>query len=156
MKVEVLTPRGPAYQGEADEVRAPGVVGELGILPGHVPLLSGLKTGVLRLIRNGVEHPFAIGAGYVQVGLGDRVIVLTEACLAPEQIDLAAAKRELEDATSRLAKWDDELNAEWLELEHRRAWADARVETKTGEYQNGGVGARTAPNLPESPPNPAF
>jgi len=156
MKVEVLTPRGPAYQAEADELRAPGVMGELGILPGHVPLLAALRTGVLLLIRGAAEHPFAIGAGYMEVGLADRVLVLTEACLGPSQIDLATAQRELDDTTAQLARWDRELDAEWLELENRRAWADARVETKTGEYHNGGIGARAAPNLPESPPNPAF
>jgi F-type H+-transporting ATPase subunit epsilon len=156
MKVEIVTPRGPAYSGEADELRAPGQKGEFGVLPGHIPFLTALKEGVLRLYNGGQKLDFAVARGYVQVGAGDRIIVLTEDCLRPEQIDLPAARREYEETTARLAKWDREIDAEWKELEARRAWADARVETCTGEYQNGGIGARAAPNVPESPPNPAF
>ncbi|HJZ84775.1 MAG TPA: ATP synthase F1 subunit epsilon [Polyangia bacterium] len=156
MKVEIVTPQGRAFAGEAAQVTAPGVMGEFGILPGHIPFLAAVRSGVLRLGQGEGEQPFAIGPGFVQVGYGDKVIVLTDLCLTPEQIDLAAAQRELEEATAQLAKWDRELDADWLELEARRAWADARVETRTGEYRNGGIGARTSPNLPESPPNPAF
>ena len=156
MNVEIVTPRGAAYAGEAEEIRAPGGAGEFGILPGHVPFLSSLRPGVLRLWRGGQKLEFAVANGFVQVGAGERIIVLTEACLTPAEIDLDAARRELEDATSRLARWDREINADWYELEARRAWADARVETKTGEYMQGGIGARNAPNVPASPPNPAF
>ena len=49
LKVEIVTPRGAALSAEADEATVPGVLGELGVLPGHRPLLSGVKPGVLRL-----------------------------------------------------------------------------------------------------------
>ena len=155
MKIEIVTPKGQAYSGDADEITAPGKVGELGVLPGHVPLLSALKAGVLRLRRGGGTRAFAVGPGYVQVS-GERVVILTDMCQGPEQIDLAAARKEYDAAVAALAKWDRDIDAEWYELVARRDWADARVEVMTGEYKNGGIGARDAPNMPESPPNPAF
>jgi F-type H+-transporting ATPase subunit epsilon len=155
VKIEIVTPRGQAYTGDADDVTAPGKIGELGVLPGHVPLLAALKAGVLRLKRGTGGRAFAVGPGYVQVS-GERVVILTDMCQGPEQIDLATARREFETAVAALAKWDRDIDAEWYELSARRDWADARVEVVTGEYKNGGIGARDAPNMPESPPNPAF
>lgn len=155
MKIEIVTPKGQAYTGDADDVTAPGKIGELGVLPGHVPLLAALKAGVLRLRRSTGVQAFAVGPGYVQVS-GERVVILTDMCQGPEQIDLPTARKEYDAAVAALAKWDRDIDAEWYELVARRDWADARVEVVTGEYKNGGIGARESPNLPESPPNPAF
>jgi F-type H+-transporting ATPase subunit epsilon len=156
MNVEIVTPRGQTFAGDADEVTAPGGMGEFGVLPGHIPFLTSLRAGVLRLRAGGSMRVFAVGPGFVEVGAADRVIVLTDLCASPADIDLQAARREYEQTTAQLGRWDRELDAEWRELSARRAWADARVEAMTGEYVNGGIGAREAPNIPESPPNPAF
>jgi F-type H+-transporting ATPase subunit epsilon len=155
VKIEIVTPKGQAWIGDAEEVTAPGKIGELGVLPGHVPLLAALKAGVLRLRRGSGLTAFAVGPGYIEVA-GDRVIILTDMCQGPSEIDLPLARKEYEAAVAVLAKWDRDIDAEWYELVARRDWADARVEVVTGEYRNGGIGAREAPNLPESPPNPAF
>jgi F-type H+-transporting ATPase subunit epsilon len=156
MRVEIVTPRGPAWQGEAEEVTAPGQVGDLGVLEGHVPLLAALRAGVLRLRVGGEVRPLAVGSGLLQVGAGNRVAVLTSMCEAADHIDLDAARRDYQQANTALGRWDREIDAEWYALAARRAWADARIEAVTGEYRNGGLGALDAPNLPESPPNPAF
>jgi F-type H+-transporting ATPase subunit epsilon len=156
VQVEIVTPTGSAYSGEADDLTAPGRMGEFGVFPGHIPFLAALRAGVLRAKRAGTELIFAVGAGYVQVGTGDRIIVLTEACKTPDEIDLAAARKEYEHVTGQLASWDRALDSDWYELDARRAWADAMIEAKTGEFRFGGIGARDAPNMPESPPYPAF
>src|SRR5262245_30245876 len=134
MNVEIVTPKGAAFAGEADEVTAPGRVGELGLLPGHVPLLAALKAGVLRLKKGGREQLFAVRPGYVQVGAKERVIVLVEECLSPDEIDLAEARKQYDETTKKLAHWDQEIDADWIFLDTQRSWADARVEVKTGEF----------------------
>src|SRR5215813_5393255 len=127
MRIEIVTPKGQAYTGDADEVTAPGKIGELGVLPGHIPLLGALKAGVLRLRRGSATHAFAVGPGYVQVG-GERVVILTDMCQGPHEIDLPTARKEYEAAVAALAKWDRDVDHEWYELVARRDWADARVE----------------------------
>jgi F-type H+-transporting ATPase subunit epsilon len=156
MQVEVVTPKGQSFAGPADELIAPGQVGELGILPGHIPLLAGIRPGILRVRQGAQVSTFAVGSGFVQGGVGDRVVVLADLCRAPEDIDLDTARREYDADNAKLARWDHAIDAEYHQIEARRDWAQAQVLVVTGEYRNGGVGARTAPNVPQSPPDPAF
>ena len=66
--LEIVTPEGRAYEGRSDLVELPTVSGELGILPGHVPLFAELGTGEIRIHRNGAIDTFAVTGGYLQVG----------------------------------------------------------------------------------------
>ena len=78
MRVEVVTVKGPALsRNDVDMVIAPGIRGEFAVLPSHIPFLSGLKTGVLTVRRGGRSESFAVSRGFVEVGGGDKVIVLT-------------------------------------------------------------------------------
>lgn len=132
MQVEVVTPTGPAASRAVDEVVAPGALGEIGILPGHVALITGLRTGVVTLKGQGATEVFAVGPGFLQV-LGpqpsgeDRVIVLTERAERASEIDAAAAQRELAEIEKALGTWDREPDAEYEALYTRRAWAMARL-----------------------------
>lgn len=77
MRLEVVTPRGSVLSVETDEVVAPGIIGEFGILPGHIPFLSGLAAGELRYQQaHGLNH-LRIGPGFLEVTHGERIIVLT-------------------------------------------------------------------------------
>ena len=77
MEFLLLTPGGPILQGEAEMVVARGVAGELGILPGHIPLTTGLKKGLLRVKLLEGERRFQLPGGTLQVDQG-RVLVLAE------------------------------------------------------------------------------
>jgi len=77
MEFLLLTPGGPILQGEAEMVVARGVAGELGILPGHIPLTTGLKKGLLRVKLLEGERRFRLPGGTLQVDQ-DRVLVLAE------------------------------------------------------------------------------
>lgn len=89
--LEILTGEKVVYSGEADVVVAPGVDGELGILPHHAPLLTLLQPGEL-LVKHGEEEvSMAISGGFLEV-MRDRVIVLAETAERAEEIDIARAE----------------------------------------------------------------
>ena len=127
MRVEVVTPGGAALSAEADEVVLPGVLGELGVLPGHLPLLAGLRPGVLRLRAAGEARAVAVGTGFAEVGAGDKVLVLVETCAQPGDVDSEVARRDLEAAEERLRTWAGETGAEFDRVVFDRAWAEARL-----------------------------
>lgn len=87
---------------EVDEVVLPGYDGELGILPGHTPLLAMLRIGELRYRSGNTVERLVISWGFAEV-LPDRVIVLAERGILPEEIDAAAAERERSEAERELA-----------------------------------------------------
>lgn len=124
MQLEIVTPAGTAVTTVVDELIAPGQEGEFGVLPGHTPFISAIRPGVLRYLKSGVEQRLAVGGGLVEVSGADRIVVLTEHSEAPDQIDVAAARRDLEQAEQ--AARSGETGAEAA-----RAWAQARLDTAT-------------------------
>jgi len=123
----VVTPRGPIASGIVDEVTAPGVVGEFGVLPGHVPLLAALKAGVLSWREGQTRHVLAVDKGYLQVGAQSRVIVLVEKALKPEAVDVAEAREAAAKATEQLKQGS--AHAQLLAIARLQLeWAQARIE----------------------------
>jgi F-type H+-transporting ATPase subunit epsilon len=92
LRLEIVTPEEKIYSEDVDMVTLPGSEGELGVYPRHVPLLTTLKPGELRILRKGRETSMAIGEGFVEIR-GDAVSVLTDMALEAEKIDLAAAEK---------------------------------------------------------------
>jgi F-type H+-transporting ATPase subunit epsilon len=86
---------------EADLVEMPGELGYLGILPGHTPLITVLKTGVLSFKNGGTEHALAITAGFAEVS-NDVVTVLADSADEPSEVDVAAAERDRAQAEEEL------------------------------------------------------
>jgi len=98
LQLDIVTPERLAYSDQVDEVIAPGIQGELGILPHHAPLLTTLGLGELRIKKGGAEESFAIVGGFLQVR-PDRVVVMAETADMASEIDLEraqAARREAE------------------------------------------------------------
>src|SRR5262249_54840597 len=93
LQLVVVTPERQVVETEADEVQLPGSEGYLGILPGHAPLITLLKTGVLSYKGGGRSGAYAVSAGFAEV-LDDRVSVLADSAQGPGEIDAAAAERE--------------------------------------------------------------
>ena len=131
MHLTVTTPRGYLVQVEADEIVAPGVLGEFGILAGHIPFMSVLKPGVLSYRgKDGLKF-LAIGDGILQVARvsdGDKIEVLVNRGESGKDVDREAAQRELAAADSELAKSKAESPAELKPMQDRRAWAAAQVD----------------------------
>lgn len=102
MKLDVVTKMGAVVRGmDADEVVLPGVLGEMGILPGHKALIAGLGVGPMVVRAGSDEAWFALAGGFVEV-LGDDVRVLTETCERADQIDVERARAKLVESTARL------------------------------------------------------
>ncbi len=93
-KVEVVTPSGVVLNKEVEEVIAPGVMGEFGVLIGHTPMLTFIKPGVLSYLENDRFVKYAVGSGFCEV-LKDAVNVLVVEAHAAEQIDKVAANEDL-------------------------------------------------------------
>jgi len=101
LRLEIVTPEAKAYSEDVDMVVVPGTEGELGILPQHVPLLTAIKPGELRVLKDGQETFLAVGEGFVEV-TQERVIVLTDMALDDTQIDEATAQAEFDKAQEAL------------------------------------------------------
>lgn len=101
LKLQVVTPTRTVAATEADSVELPGELGYLGILPGHTPLITVLKTGVLTYRNGGEERALAISAGFAEIA-GDAVTVLADQADEPGEVDVAAAERERSRAEAEL------------------------------------------------------
>ena len=108
LRLDIVTVERLVYSEEVDMVIAPGIEGELGILPRHAPLLTALTYGELRVKRGGEEDSFAIGGGFLEVQ-PDQVTVLADAAERAEEIDLEraeAARRRAEEQIEDAARTD--------------------------------------------------
>jgi len=131
MHLTITTPRGYLVQIEAEEIVAPGVLGEFDILPGHIPFMSVLKPGVLSYRGKDGTKFLAVGDGILQVArvpAGDKVEVLVNRGENGKDVDREAAQRELTAADAEIAKTKAESAAELKPMQDRRAWAAAQVE----------------------------
>jgi F-type H+-transporting ATPase subunit epsilon len=140
MRLSVTTPRGALVDTEVEEVTAAGELGEFGVLPGHVPLMSALKPGVLWYKAKDHQGILALGQGFLQVaplpqaddhhgGLArDRVLVLVDQALMARDVDTARAEKELAAADKELAAWHGEIDGAHQALVERRGWAQARLD----------------------------
>jgi F-type H+-transporting ATPase subunit epsilon len=101
LRLEIVTPEAKTYSEDVDMVTLPGAEGELGVFPKHVPLLTTLKPGELRVMKAGRETFLAVGEGFVEIK-ADAVSVLTDMALESEKIDTAAAETAVERAKAAM------------------------------------------------------
>lgn len=101
LRLRVVTPTRQVLDARADEVRLPGVLGELGVLPGHTPLLTSLATGALTLFDHGTSARLVVQGGFAEVQ-PDAVTVLARFAETPEEIDVDAARRDAADSEGAL------------------------------------------------------
>jgi F-type H+-transporting ATPase subunit epsilon len=104
IQLEVVTPERRVLAEPVDMVTVPGLGGELGILPGHTPLISGLQTGVLTYVQEGKSSSLHVSGGFVEVR-DDHVSVLAEVAERPDEIDAARAKASRERLEKQLVTW---------------------------------------------------
>jgi F-type H+-transporting ATPase subunit epsilon len=110
--VEVLTPEGEVFNGEARQVSTRTAVGELGILANHAPLLAALRPAELRLhVSDSETRRYAQAHGWLQV-FGNKAKLLVEEAVAPEDLDAGTLKEQLADAEQRLSESEDGSGAE--------------------------------------------
>lgn len=130
--VRLLTPEGSVFDGSAYMVIAPSIMGEVGILPRHAPLIAFLKTGETRLkLTDDTELVFATTEGYFSIE-EDQVLILVEQADDASTIDRARAEAALRQAEEDLAATgDDEVARTVAESARRRAENRLRIADKT-------------------------
>ena len=131
LRVSVVTPRGPVTDQDTDGVTAPGRLGELEVLPGHVPLLTELHPGVLTLGDKRAKSVFAVSTGFLEVEPDGTVQVLVEQAVAAADVDLDAAKAQLAELGPKLKEWKGAVDGEFRTLKQRHDWAQAQVDAQT-------------------------
>jgi F-type H+-transporting ATPase subunit epsilon len=125
LKLAIVTPEAEVLAIEADEVVVPGANGEVGFLPGHVPLITALQPGVLTVIRANKKTYYATSTGFAEIE-GPQVTVLTDSCEEAAQVDVARAKKALQDAEDKLKTLSPE-EPSWVEQKRRADRAAARI-----------------------------
>src|SRR5256885_14423229 len=105
LKLEIVTPEEKIYSEDVEMVTLPGSEGELGVYPNHVPVLTALKPGELRIVKGGKQSAMAIGEGFVEIK-ADGISILTDMALQSEKIDIEAAEKAVASAQAAM-KEDD-------------------------------------------------
>jgi F-type H+-transporting ATPase subunit epsilon len=132
IQLEIVTPDRQVVHDLVESVTIPGKGGYLGILPGHAPLLSELRTGEVVYSRDGTKHYLAVSWGFAEV-LPSRVIILVQTAERAEEIDLARAARALERAEERLKEFTDPtIDAERAREAYQRALARLQAARRSG------------------------
>jgi len=128
IELQIVTPEGAALRAQVDELTAPSVDGDFGVLAGHRPLIAGLRTGIVTY-RNGSEQQrVAVGPGFAEVA-SDKVLLLTSSFCKADDVDLVSARQELAEADEALLSYAGELGApEHGILIRRERWAAVRLE----------------------------
>jgi F-type H+-transporting ATPase subunit epsilon len=101
LKLEIVTPEARTYSEEVDMVTLPGVEGELGIYPMHVPLVTQIVAGEVAVRRGGQDHFLAVGEGFVEI-TADKVAIMTDMAIKADDIDETKAEEARRRAETRL------------------------------------------------------
>ena len=101
LRLEIVTPDAVVYSEDVDMVTLPGVEGQMGVLPQHVPLMTQMVPGEMIVRKGGQDRFLAVGEGFVEI-TGDRVAILTDMAVAAESIDEAKAEEARQRAQARL------------------------------------------------------
>lgn len=125
LKIRVIAPDKIVWDAEAEEIILPSSTGQLGILTGHIPLLTALDIGVMRVRINKEWKPIILLGGFAEIQNND-VTILVNGAEEVSDLDLEKAKEDLEEATKALEK--SETNKEKIEATQLIRKAKARLQ----------------------------
>jgi len=129
LKVEIVTPEGKSYSDDVDMVTLPGVEGEMGIFPHHVPLVTQITSGEIIIRKSGRDAFLAVGEGFVQI-TGERVAIMTDMAIKAENIDEAKAEEARQRAESRLGEQLDDEEAALVSAALAHSLAQLKVKRR--------------------------
>jgi F-type H+-transporting ATPase subunit epsilon len=127
LRLEIVTPEAKAYSEDVEMVVLPGTDGELGIYPQHVPVLTTLKPGELRVFRGGTQSSLAVGEGFAEI-TGESVSILTDMAIESSAIDEAAAEAAV--ARAQAAMKEDHVGEEVAAIQASLQKALAQLNVK--------------------------
>lgn len=136
IRLEVVTAERSIYSEEVDTVIAPGIEGQLGILPHHTPLMTTLEAGELLVRKGGEELSLAISGGFIEVR-PDRIIVLADAAERVDEIDQARAEEAMRRAQQRIKERPTDIDLARAEAALRRSLIRLKVAEKRRKRRPG-------------------
>ena len=101
MRLEIITAEKQVYDDDVDVLVAPGIEGQLGILPRHAPLMTALQAGELMIRKDGEESYLAVTGGFLEV-IGSKVTILADACERSDEIDEERAQAAIDRAREEM------------------------------------------------------
>jgi F-type H+-transporting ATPase subunit epsilon len=131
--LEIVTPKGKALSCTCDEVTAPSVQGEFGVLPGHLPIVAALRTGVVTYRQGSETKKCAVGAGFAEAGQ-NKLLILAEDYTVRDNINPVEIHKELGEVQSKLEKLiaiiepTSDQQAEMKQLVERENWLAVQLE----------------------------
>ena len=129
LKLEIITPEGTVYSDDVEMVTLPGIVGEMGVLPQHVPLMTQMVPGEIIVHKNGRDTFIATGEGLIEVEVR-RVSVLTDLAIAADRIDEAKAEEARRRAEARLREKLSDEEVASVNASLARSLAQLRVKRR--------------------------
>lgn len=130
LKLEIVTPEAKTFSEDVDMVTLPGVEGEMGIFPMHVPLMTQISAGEITVRREGKEFFLAVGEGFVQI-TGEKVAVMTDMAIKAEDIDETRAEEARKRAEARLSEKLDDEEAATVQAALAHSLAQLKVKRRT-------------------------
>jgi F-type H+-transporting ATPase subunit epsilon len=130
LRLEIVTPKGVVLSEDVEEVVAPSVSGEFGVLPGHLPMLAALSVGLVHFRKPAGAHmvDVAVGAGFVEVG-AEKALLLTDRFVDKDGVQVLAVRERLKEVDEKLEAWTGELDdPARLELIEEEQWLAAQLE----------------------------
>ena len=125
-RLEIVTVESLVYSEDVNVLVAPGIDGQLGILPRHAPLLTILKPGEIRVVQDGEESYISVGGGFMEV-LGGKVTILADTAERADEIDIQRARVAMERAEERVAASASDMDLERAMASLRRSQARLKV-----------------------------
>lgn len=129
LKLEIITPEGTVYSDDVEMVTLPGIVGEMGVLPQHVPVMTEMVPGEITVHKNGRDTFIATGEGLIEVE-ARRVSVLTDLAIAADRIDEAKAEEARRRAEARLREKLSDEEVASVNASLARSLAQLRVKRR--------------------------
>ena len=133
IRLDIVTPDRMVYAEDVNMVIARATDGDLGILPGHAPLIAGLDVWPVRIIREGEESTVSVCGGFIEVR-PTKVTILAGSAELPEEIDLDRAANARERAESRLKSPGEDIDVQRAEAALRRAMLRLKVADSTKRH----------------------
>jgi F-type H+-transporting ATPase subunit epsilon len=133
IELEIVTPKGRALAATVDEVTAPSVQGEFGVLPGHLPVVASLRTGIVTYRVGAESKRVAVGSGFAEAG-ENKLLILADDYAERQHVDPVLVRKELAEVEAKLEKvlsvseTSAENESEKRSLIDRENWLAAQLE----------------------------
>ena len=135
MKFKIVTPDGVIYEDEIESVSLPTTIGEITVLPHHIPLISVIKIGEIRIVKGNHEVGVAVSSGVLEVRETNEVIVIADTAERAEHIDIerAEAARKRAEELMKQEKFEDDRQFAMLQAQMEKELTRIKVGKK---YKN--------------------